>query len=67
MGPLEELGPLEEKELEEELRRKEQKQKIDRKVSTKFQINPSTNGFEKCIQGDMGSFGDQPTDGRSLL
>jgi hypothetical protein len=30
------------------------------KVFTKFQINASTNGWEKCIQNDMGT--DQPTD-----
>jgi hypothetical protein len=31
------------------------------KVSTKFQINPSTNGREKCTQSDIGT--DQPIDG----
>jgi hypothetical protein len=30
------------------------------KVSTKFQINPSTNGFKKCTQSDMGM--GRPTD-----
>ena len=43
---------LEEKEeLEEELIKKEEelKEKIDMKVSTKFQINPSTKGWEKVI------------------
>jgi hypothetical protein len=30
------------------------------KVSTKFQINPSTNGCENYIQSDMGT--DAPTD-----
>jgi hypothetical protein len=35
-------GGVEKKE-EEELR-----EQIDMKVSTKFQINPSTNGLEKC-------------------
>jgi hypothetical protein len=36
----------EKEELEEELRKKEKelKEQIDMKVSTKFQINPSTNG-----------------------
>jgi hypothetical protein len=37
----------------------ELKEQIDMKVSTKFQINPSTNGWEKCIQSDMGM--DHPT------
>jgi hypothetical protein len=39
------------------------KEQIDMKVSTKFQINPSTNGLEKCTQSDMGTDGrtDEPT------
>jgi hypothetical protein len=36
-------------------KKKEQlKEKIDMKVSTKFQINPSTNGLENYIQSDTG-------------
>jgi hypothetical protein len=51
------------KEEMEELQKKEEelKEQIDMKVSTKFQINPSTNGWEKCTQSDMGT-----SDGRSL-
>jgi hypothetical protein len=45
----------------EELRKKEEelKKQIDIKVSTKFHLNPSTNGWEKCTQSDMGT--DHPT------
>jgi hypothetical protein len=39
-----------EKKEEEEL-----KEQIDVKVSTKFQINPSTDGWEKSTQSDMGT------------
>jgi hypothetical protein len=35
------------------------------KVSTKFQINPSSNGSEKCTQSDMGT--DGPTDRRTNI
>jgi hypothetical protein len=40
---------------------------MDVKVSTKFQINTSTNGLEKCTQSDMGMDGqtDGLTDGRT--
>jgi hypothetical protein len=41
----------EEKEVEEK------KVKIDLKVSTKFQINPSTNDRENYIQSNMGTDG----------
>jgi hypothetical protein len=37
-------------------KRKEQKEKINMKVSTKFQINPSTNDLEKCIQSNKGTW-----------
>ena len=50
-------GGVEKKE-EEEL-----KEQIDMKVSTKFQINLSINGWEKYTQSDMGT--DHLTDGQT--
>jgi hypothetical protein len=40
---------------------------MDMKVSTKFQINPSTNGWENYVQSDMGTHRptDQPRNGRT--
>jgi hypothetical protein len=43
-----------------EKKEKELKDQIDMKFSTKFQLNPSTNGCENYIKGDMGT--DGPTD-----